>query len=90
MAVLPPLIIMVESRIVLRVVGYARHQIFKRKEGLNVQILRAVLIYFFKDFPKPLLRVKNGRLVHVVPEAVNSLIQQDFVLSPKPPPGLLV
>ena len=83
---------MIKLLVVLRIGGQVQHKILKMGEGVQIQVLLAVL--HFRDLlervSKPVLRIENGRLVHVVPEALDPLVQQDLVLVSEPVPGLFV
>ena len=81
---------MVEQFIVIFVVGKPCHHAGKGKKAGNVKVLSAVLLNFGKGLFQCFLSVKDGRLVHVVPEALNPLIQQKFVFAAKPDAGIRV
>lgn len=52
-AVVFPFIIVIKGGVVIRIVGEIGGQTLKFKKGLNVKVLRAVLIYFSKAFANP-------------------------------------
>ena len=82
--------VVVEQLIVIFVVGEPCYHAGKGKKAGNVQILLAVLLNFGKSLFQCFLRVEDGRLVHVIPEALDPLIQQELVFFAKPGAGLRV
>ena len=51
---------------------------------MEIQIRLIALFQRCQHFLDPLGRIENGRLVHVVPEALNALIDQGLVVSAEP------
>ena len=90
MAVTLSLIIMIKGSIILRIIGDRTDQIRHFKEGIDIQIGCFIFFHLVKDLFQTFLRIKDCRLIHVIPEAVNSLIDQDPVLVAKPFPGLII
>ena len=86
----PLLGIVVEQRVVVFVVGKPCHHAGKGSKAGNIQVLFAVFPDFGKGLFQRFLGVEQGRLVHIVPEAFDPLIQQEFVLVAKPGAGLRV
>ena len=82
--------IVVEQRVVVFVVGKPCHHTGKGKKAGNIQVLPAEFLDFGKGLFQRFLRVEQGRLVHIVPETLDSLIQQEFVLVAKPSAGFRV
>ena len=82
--------VVVEQLIVIFVVGKPCHHAGKGKKAGNVKVLPAVLLNFGKSLFQCFLRVEDGRLVHVIPEALDPLIQQELVFFTKPGAGIWV
>ena len=82
--------IVVEFRIVVHVIGQPVHQALKLPEQIQVQVFALILAQLLHHLIQPVLRIENGRLIHIIPEAFHSLIQQELVLIAEPVSGLLV
>ena len=67
------LVIMIEGRIVLRIVGNGGNQLRHLKKAVYVEIHGLTLVQLLKHLLQPLFGVENGRLIHVIPETVDSL-----------------
>ena len=80
--------IMVKCFIVFRIVGKTSHKSLEFKETVQIQIFPFIGVDFFHDRLQAVLRIKDGRLIHVVPEALDPLIQKKTVLISKPVPRL--
>ena len=78
------LVIMIEGRIVLRIVGNGGNQLRHLKKAVYVEIHGLALVQLLKHLLQPLFGIENGRLIHVIPEAVNSFIDQNPVFVAKP------
>ena len=79
--------VVIEQLVVIFVVGKPGHKILERKKAGNIQVLGAVLVNFGKGLFQRFFRVEDGRLVHIVPEPLNALVQQELVLAAKPGAG---
>ena len=90
MAIALPFVVMIEGRIVLRIVGNGGNQIRHLEKAVYVEIHGLAFVQLLKHLLQPLFGIENSRLIHVVPEAVNSLIDQDPVLVPEPFPRLVI
>ena len=82
--------VVVEQRVVVFVIGKPCYHAGKGKKAGNIQVLLAEFLDFGKGVFQRFFGVEQGRLVHIVPEALDPLIQQEFVLAAKPGAGLRV
>ena len=82
--------VVVEQLIIVFVVGKLCHHAGKSTKAGNIQVLLAVFLNFSKDLFQSFLCVEDSRLVHIIPEALDPLIQQNFILTAKPGAGFRV
>ena len=80
----------VEQLIIVFVVGKLFHHTGKGKKAGNIQTLLAVFLNFGKGLFQRFLCIEDGGLVHIVPEALDPLIQQEFIFTAKPSAGFRV
>ena len=82
--VTPAFIIMVKRSIILRIIADASNHSCHFKKGIHVKVHLLIVFHFLKDLFQMLFGIKNRRFIHIVPEAVNSLVDQNPVLITKP------
>ncbi len=78
----------IESAIILHVIGCLLEHTLQVEALLHPQVLAFAAFRQLDGFLQRFFRVEQSRLVHVVPEAFNSRIQQLEVLPAKPCPHL--
>ena len=76
--------VVVEKLVVALVVGQLRHLVLELEVGVDVQIHLAVGVDVLEGLLQRLLRIEDRRLVHIVPEALDALIQQHFIVVAEP------
>ena len=82
--------VVVEQLIIVFVVGKLCHHAGKSSKTGNIQVLLVVFPNFSKGLFQSFLCVEDSRLVHIIPEALDPLIQQNFILTAKPGAGFRV
>ena len=92
MADLLPAHCVIELLIILGIRGKAADEVLEVVERIQVQVLVPFshLRDLLQHIREPVLRVENRGLVHVVPEALDPLVQQDLILASEPVPGLFI
>lgn len=60
------------------------------RKGIHIKVHRLIVFHFLKDLFQMLFGIKDRRLIHIIPEAVNSLVDQNPVLIAKPLPCLII
>ena len=82
--------VVVKSAVVFRVVRHRSGQLLKFGIGTQVEIFPFHSIQLFEYFFQVIFCVKDRRLVHVVPEAFDALVQKKSVPVSKPFSGVFV
>ena len=82
--------LVVEAPVILRVVCQGVHKAQQVIVLVQIQVLPLHGGHLVKYFVQTFLGVEDGGLVHVVPEAVDALVQKELVFQAKPSPGLRV
>ena len=77
-------IIMIKRSIILRIVTDTSNHSGHFKKGIHVKIHLLIVFHFLKDLFQTLFGIKDCRFIHIIPEAVNSLVNQKPVLVAKP------
>ena len=83
-------IIMIKRCIVLRIITDASNHSCHFEKGIHVKVHLLIVFHFLKDLFQMLFGIKNCRLIHIIPEAVNSLVDQNPVLIAKPLSCLII
>ena len=68
------LIFMIKAPVVLWIIRNCANQVPEFKESLNVKVLALVLFYLLKNLIQMILSIEYSRLIHIVPKAVDSLV----------------
>ena len=83
-------IIMIKRCIVLWIITDASNHSGHFEKGIHIKVHRLIVFHFLKDLFQMLFGIKDRRLIHIIPEAVNSLVDQNPVLIAKPLPCLII
>ncbi len=76
--------IMIKLVVIALVSIKTRNHSCKGKILVYTHISRGELFYFLKGIGKPVLGVENRRLVHIVPEALDSHVCENSILIAEP------
>ena len=78
------LVFMIKTLVIALIVAQRRDQALELKEGFNVQVAPFKLIQRVEDLLQMIFCIKNSGFIHIIPEAVDSLVQQDLIFVSEP------
>src|SRR5699024_518175 len=79
-----PVKVMIKASVILGIVRQLHDQTLKSEMCHQILVLSAEAFQLIKNFLQTLFGIEDGRLVHIIPESIDSLIQQEFVLQSEP------
>ena len=77
-------VFMIKTLVIALIVAKRSDQALELEEGFDVQIASFKLIQRVEDLLQMVFRIKNSGFIHIIPEAVDSLIQQDLIFVSEP------